>query len=197
MSESAATGMEPFRHPVRHLVVVSLLVIAAFGLCEVLHWLDPTQGPGATRPEVHRLFLPHGVIVLLGWFYGWAMVPLVLPALLVCAAFVVGPEYMTPTVALLAVMRVVTVVLAFDLLRMVCCDARRDVGRRGLKGLFAVGLMASLVFNLLRIRFGPCCEVMTLAERMQAYAVAVGADLLGLLIVMILAMLVFRVARRV
>ena len=185
------------RHPLWHLLVVSALVWLSFLLCEGLHWLDPSHWQPKVRPEVHMIFLPHGMIVLLAWFYGWMVVPLVLPALLVAVAFIAGPDYMTPNVALLTVSRILTVMLAFEVLRHVCCDARQDTGRRGLRALFAAGLVSSLGFNLLRVSYGHCCEVMTLAEKAMAYAVAVGADLVGLVIVMTGAMLLFRALRHI
>lgn len=184
------------QNPVAHLLLVSVLIAMAFLLCEALHLLDPDPTPANGRPEVHPIFVPHGMFVLLAWVYGWFMVPLVLPALLVSAAFVVGPEYMTPTVALLAVARLVTVMAAFELLRMLGRDARGDHGPAGLVALFAGGMLSSLVFNGLRVGYGPCCEVMTLTERVAAYGTAVGADLLGLILVMVLAMLLFRALRR-
>jgi hypothetical protein len=184
------------QNPVAHLLLVSGLIALAFLLCEGLHLLDHDSGQAHGRPEVHWIFLPHGMFVLLAWVYGWLMVPLVLPALLVSAAFVVGPEYMTPTVALLATARLVSVMAAFEVLRMLGRDARGDHGRAGLVALFAGGMLSSLVFNGLRVTYGHCCEVMTLPERVAAYGTAVGADLLGLVLVMLSAMLLFRALRR-
>lgn len=189
-------GANPFRHPVRHLLLVSALVALSFLLCQALHWLDPSHWQAKTRPDVHMVFLPHGMVVLLAWVYGWALVPLVLPSFLVGVAYVVGPDYMTPTSALLTVSRILAVMLAFEVLRHICCDARRDMGRKGLVGLFAVGLVSSLGFNLLRVAYGHCCEVMTTAERAVAYAMAVGADLVGMAVVMVGAMLFFRFLRQ-
>lgn len=184
------------QNPVAHLLLVSGLIAVAFLLCEGLHLLEHDAGLSHGRPEVHWIFLPHGMFVLLAWVYGWFMVPLVLPALLVAAAFVVGPEYMTPTVALLATARLVSVMAAFELLRMLGRDARDDHGRAGLVALFAGGLLSSLVFNALRVSYGHCCEVMNQSERVVAYFTAVGADLMGLVLVMVSAMLLFRALRR-
>jgi hypothetical protein len=182
--------------PVAHLLLVSGLIALAFLACEGLHLLDHGATAAGDRPAVHGVFVPHGMFVLLAWVYGWFMVPLVLPALLVSAAFVVGPDYMTPTVALLALARLVSVMAAFELLRVLGRDARGDHGRAGLAALFAGGLLSSLVFNGLRVSYGPCCEVMDGAERMLAYATAVRADLAGLVIVMLSAMFLFRALRR-
>ena len=184
------------RGPLWHLAVVSLLVGLSFALCELFHLTDPHHWNAKVRPEVHLVFLPHGMLVLLAWIYGWSMVPLVLPSFLIAVAFIVGPDFMTPTAALLTVSRILAVMLAFEVLRRVCCDARRD-GRSALFGLFAAGLGSSLLFNLLRVRIGHCCEVMTGAEKAMAYAVAVGADLVGLVAVMLGAMLLFRLMRQV
>lgn len=184
------------QNPVAHLLLVSGLIAVAFLLCEVLQLLEHDTGRTDGRPGVHWIFLPHGMFVLLAWVYGWFMVPLVLPALLVAAAFVVGPEYMTPTVALLATARLVSVMAAFELLRMLGRDARDDHGRAGLVALFAGGLLSSLVFNALRVSYGHCCEVMNQSERVVAYFTAVGADLMGLVLVMVSAMLLFRALRR-
>lgn len=185
------------RNPLFHLAIVSLLVGLSFVLCEVVHVVTGEDLREAVRPEVHMIFMPHGMLVLLAWVYGWMMVPLVLPSFLIAVAFIVGPDFMTPTAATLTVARIVIVMLAFEVLRHVCCDVRQDQGRKVLMGLFAAGLGSSLVFNVLRVSFGHCCEVMTVADRFIAYAVAVGADLLGLVIVMVVAMLFFRFLRHI
>lgn len=184
------------RHPLWHLLVVSALVWLSFLICEGLHWIDGSHWQPKSRPEVHLVFVPHGMIVLLAWIYGWMVVPLVLPSLLLAVAFIVGPEFMTPTSALLTVSRILTVVLAFEVLRHLCCDVRAGTGRKTLMALFTAGLVSSLAFNLLRVTFGHCCEVMSLAEKARAYAIAVGADLVGLVIVMVGAMLLFRMMRQ-
>lgn len=182
--------------PLLHFAIASALVTIAFAICELLHWVGEGQDFIRLRPEVHPVFLPHGAIVLLAWVYGWAMVPLALPAFLICAAFVVGPDYMTPVVATLSVSRLVMVMLAFELLRSMSLDPRGDIGRRGLMGIFAAGTIASMVHNVLRISFGHCCEVMTLPEKLMSYAVAVGADVVGLVLVLLAAMMLFRALRQ-
>jgi hypothetical protein len=181
--------------PLVHLALVSGLIVMIFLVCEMLHLLDPMHEPGHVDPHVHLIFLPHGMFVLLAWIYGWAMVPLVLPALLVSAAFTIGPEHMTPVVAGLAVARLVLVMGALEVLRALGRDARGDTGRAGLVALFAAGLLSSLAFNLLRVMHSPCCTMMTGAERVVAYALAVGADLVGIVLVMMAAMFVFRALR--
>lgn len=188
--------LDPFRHPFRHLFIVSALVFLSFAVCELTHWLDPAHWAIKTRPDVHMIFLPHGMLVLLAWFYGWAVVPLVLPSFLIAVALLIGPEFMTPTSALLTVSRILAVMLTFELLRQICCDVRDDKGRRGLIELFVAGLLSSMAFNVLRVSYGHCCEVMSLSEKAIAYAVAVGADLVGMMIVMVGAMLVFRFLRQ-
>lgn len=182
-------------NPVTHLLLVSGLIGLAFLACHGLHLLEMDGVHAHDRPEVHMIFLPHGMYVLLAWVYGWMMVPLVLPALLVSAALMVGPDHMSPIVALLAVVRLVTVMAAFELLRLLGRDARGDHGQAGLVALFAGGLLSSAAFNVPRMFYGPCCEVMTGAERAVAYATAVGADLAGLMLVMVGAMFLFRALR--
>lgn len=186
---------EEAHNPVAHLLLVSGLIALAFLACHGLHLLEVDGAHIHDRPEVHLIFLPHGMFVLLAWIYGWTMVPLVLPALLVSAALMVGPQYMSPTVALLATARLVSVMAAFELLRMIGRDARGDHGRAGLAALFAGGVLSSAVFNVPRVFFSPCCEVMSGAERAVAYATAVGADLAGLVLVMLGAMFLFRALR--
>ena len=186
---------EEAHNPVAHLMMVSALVALAFLACHGLHLLDADAGHGHGRPVVHLIFLPQGMFVLLAWIYGWTMVPLVLPALLVSAAFMVGPEHMSSTVALLAVARLVSVMAAFELLRLLGRDARGDHGRAGLVALFAGGMLSSAMFNVPRVLYGPCCEVMTAAEKAATYATAVGADLAGLVLVMLGAMFLFRALR--
>lgn len=181
--------------PLLHFAIASVLVVLAFAVCEVIHWIGSGQAYLRLRPEVHPVYLPHGAIVLLAWVYGWAVVPLALPAFLVCAAFVVGPDYMTPVVAMLSVSRLVMVMLAFELLRSLSLDPRGDVGRRGLIGIFAAGTIASILHNVLRISFGHCCSVMPLPEKLISYAVAVGADVVGLVLVLLAAMMLFRALR--
>lgn len=182
-------------NPVMHLALVSALVLLAFLACEGLHILEPAHDDLHLRPEVHMVFLPHGMFVLLAWVYGWAMVPLVLPSLLVAAAFIVGPEFMTPTVALLAVARLVLVMATMEGLRALGRDARGDHGRRGLLALVTAGVISSLGFNALRVVYGACCEVMSTSDRVLAYVTAVGADVVGMMVVMFTAMLLFRLMR--
>ena len=182
-------------HPMGHLLLVSGLIALAFLGCEALNMALPFYQDGTGRPMVHVVFLPHGMFVLLAWVYGWAMVPLVLPAVLVAAALIVGPEYMTPVVAALSAARLVVVMAAFELLRVLGRDARGDHGRAGLVALFAGGVLSSAAFNVLRVSYGHCCDAMTSAAKAMAYAKAVGADLAGLVIVMMAAMLLFRALR--
>lgn len=186
---------EDAENPLFHLLLVSGLILLSFGVCHALQMLAPVDPHEIGRPPVHWVFLPQGMFVLLAWVYGWAMVPLVLPALLVSAAFIVGPEFMTMTVALLSVARLVTVMAAFEVLRMLGRDARGDHGRAGLTALFAGGLLSSAAFNVPRVLYGPCCEAMSVSERAVAYATAVGADLVGLMLVMLGAMFLFRLLR--
>lgn len=181
--------------PLFHFLIASGLLLASFAMCEFFHLFDPTHRHPHPRPEVHLLFVPHGMIVLLAWIYGWIMVPLLLPAMLLSSAYIVGPEHMTPTVALLTLSRLVLVMIAMEAMKLVCCDARRDGGRAGVMALFAAGTLATLTFNVLRMAYSPCCEAMTLAERVMTYAMAVAADLAGLLVVMLGAMFLFRALR--
>jgi len=186
---------EDVHHPLAHLLLVSGLIALAFVICHGFQQLVPAVPHEHGRPVVHWVFVPHGMMVLLAWIYGWAMVPLVLPALLVAAAIIVGPEFMSPMVALLATARLVAVMAAFELLRMLGRDARGDPGRAGLVALFAGGTLASAVFNVPRVLYAPCCEAMSAGERAVAYATAVGADLAGLVLVMLGAMFLFRLLR--
>lgn len=183
------------KNPLFHFLLASGLLVLSFAVCEVLHLLDPMHLDVHGRPEVHLVFVPYGMMVLLAWIYGWMVVPLVLPVMLVAAAYLVGPDHMTPTVAALTVARVVFVMLALELVRMVFFDPRQGTGRAALVALFWAGVISAVGFAAVRVAFSPCCDVMSPRERVVAFAASVGADMAGLVIVMAGAMFLFRALR--
>ena len=176
-----------------HFGVASGAMLLAFLSCEGIHevthlWLHHVM------PHMHAVFLPFGVLILLGWVYGWLMVPLALPAALLSAYWAVGSGGMTGAIVAITAAKVLSVPLAFSMFRVMGQDVRGEGGAANWRCVVMVGLFASVLGNLPRAVLGPL-GADTVAEAARAMLTATSADMAGLIFVMLVAMLFFRLAR--
>ena len=66
--------------PIMHFLIGSALVLASYGLSDLVRTYLHPQVWFDVFGTFTIIYLPHGVMLLLAWFYGWMAVPLVLPA---------------------------------------------------------------------------------------------------------------------
>ena len=186
--------LQSLQSGVRHSVLASLAMLIAFLACEGLHeithlWVDHAEA------HMHAVFVPFGVLVLLGWIYGWLSVLLVLPAALLTVYWIVGAPGMTATIVSIAVMKVLSVPLAFSIFAAFGRDVRGDGRAANWRCVVMVGLCASVLGNVPRVVAGPLGGE-TATEMARAMLTATAADMAGLILVMMVVMLAFRMARQ-
>lgn len=178
-----------------HFSMVSALILLAFALGEGVQGLREVVLP-QVGSQLHAVFLPFGVMVLLTWVYGWMAVPLMLPAAVLAVGTILGISSLSLTVLGVLAAKVVAVPLSFDLFRRGGLDARGEGRAANWRVLMAVGLVAALIGNVPRVMAGPCCGGFSLGERMAAYVTVTAADIAGLMLVLLGAMALFRVLRQ-
>lgn len=176
-----------------HFITASAALLLAFMSCEGLHlvthlWVDDLV------PHLHSVFLPFGALVLLGWVYGWLAVPLTLPATMLICYWIVGGEGMTLDIMTIGAIKVVSVPVAFSLFAASGQDVRGESGGANWRGLVAVGLVASAIGNVPRVFLSPM-NFEGAVELSRAFVTMTAADTAGLLAVLLVAMLMFRLAR--
>ena len=172
-----------------HFGVISAALLAAVGLCEAINVVARIERP-------HAVFLPHGVVLVIAWMYGWMAVPLLFPAALLSAYLLMGTDILVPaTLAVLAV-RLVALPLTFDLFRRAGCDARGAGTQANWKMVVAAGLVGSLIGNAPRVVIGPCCGDLEGWDRASAFVDLVAADIAGTVLVLLAVMLFFRALRQ-
>lgn len=177
-----------------HFMVASCAMVLAFVTCHGLHeinqiWLQQIA------PRMHSVFLPFGVMILLGWVYGWLALPLILPAALLSVFWIVGGEAMTGIIVFITVVKVLSVPVTFALFRWGGMDVRGEGGMANWRGVVMVGLVASVLGNVPRATVGPFGGG-SVVEMTAAMLTATAADVAGLIAVMLIVMLCFRLARR-
>ena len=177
-----------------HFLVASAALWLAFLGCEGLHrisylWLD------GMATHLHAVFLPFGALVLLGWVYGWLAVPLTLPAAMLISYWVVGGEGLSAAVIAITTIKVLSVPVAFSLFSASGLNVRGEGGGANWRGLVVVGLVASVIGNLPRVFLSPR-NFQGVEELSRAFLTMTAADTAGLVGVMLLSMLVFRIARQ-
>ena len=176
-----------------HFGMASGAMLVAFAICEGLHDLMRMEGITVRGP--HAVFLPHGVVVVFAWIYGWAAMPLLYPAALLSAYLIVGSATFTPLIAAILAAKLLAVPLSFDLFRLAGFDARGVGAAANWKMLMMVGLLAAILGNVPRVAVGPCCGGMGLGDRLFIYADTLAGDVAGLLFVLVAMMLFFRALR--
>lgn len=177
----------------KHFAVASGAILFAFAICEGLHALS--HADLHVHPHPHAVFLPHGVLIVLTWVYGWAAMPMVFPAAILSAWLLAGATVFDPTNLLILSFKLAATGLAFDLFRLAGMDARGVGPAANWKVLVAVGLVGSLLGNVPRAISGPCCVALDGAGRLAAYVDMVAGDIAGLILVLLTVMLVFRALR--
>jgi len=186
---------ETMRFTAAHFAMASALILLAFALCEGMQGLREVILPDPSS-RIHPIFLPFGAIVLLTWIYGWAAMPLVLPAWVLAVGVIAGSAGLTWTLLGVLAVKIAAVPVSFDLFRRAGLDARGEGRAANWRVLMMVGLLAALIGNVPRVAMGRCCEGFSLTERMSAYVTMAAADVAGLLLVLLGAMAVFRALRQ-
>lgn len=178
-----------------HFFVGSVLVLAAYGLSDLIRSVVHPQAVFNVFGTFTIVYLPHGVLVLLAWVYGWVAVPIVLPASVLAIWLMRGAAAFEPTLLLLTVIKVAAAPLAFALFRLGGIDARGAGQGLNWRVLFLIGLVQSLFSNQARFWLG-CCGDLTANQLLLAYAGGVIGDMIGLAVVMAGAMFFFRALRQ-
>lgn len=176
-----------------NFAAVSGAMLMAVFLCDGLHHLAYLDRHFAPHP--HAVLLPHGVVVIAAWMYGWRAVALVFPAVILSGLMLAGALVLQPLVFALLLVKLIAVPLAFDLFRLAGLDARGVGCAANWKVLVAVGLLGSVLGNLPRVMFGPCCGGLEGWERAAAFVDLVAADMAGMVLVLVAVMLFFRALR--
>lgn len=180
--------------PVLHFVIGSALVIGAYGLSDLVRDIPHPRALFEIFGAFTLIYLPHGVMVLLAWFYGWLAVPIVMPATFVSVWLLRGSSVFEPTLILLTLLKIIAAPLAFSLFRLGGLDARGAGQALNWRVLFLIGLVQSLFSNQARFWLG-CCGELSFSQTVLAFAGSVIGDMTGLLVVMLGAMLFFRALR--
>lgn len=176
-----------------HFGVTSAAMLVAFAVCEGVN--DLMRMGQAMLPAPHALFLPYGVLVICTWMYGWAALPMLFPAALLSVFLMAGGIAFEPLIVALLLAKMIAVPMSFDMLRLAGRDARGAETAANWKMLVVVGLIGSVLGNVPRVAFGPCCGGMDLAGLLHTYADVVASDMAGLLGVLVVVMLFFRALR--
>ncbi len=182
--------------PIMHFLIGSALVLASYGLSDLVKDSIHPQFLFDLFGTFTIIYLPHGVMVLLAWVYGWMAVPIVLPATVLSVWLLRGPEALEPAILVLITLKVIAAPLVFDLFRLGGIDARGVGQRLNWRVLFLIGLVQSTFSNQARFWLG-CCGDLTSDQLLRAFAGSMIGDMLGLLVVMMAAMFFFRALRRV
>lgn len=186
---------ETMRFTAAHFAMASALILLAFALSEGMQGLREVILPHPVS-RIRVIFLPFGAIVLLTWIYGWAAMPLALPASLLAMMAMQGSAGLTWALLGILAVKLTAVPVSFDLFRRAGLDARGEGRAANWRVLMMVGLLAALIGNVPRVAMGRCCEGFSLTERMSAYVTMAAADVAGLLLVLLGAMAVFRALRQ-
>lgn len=184
-----------FVGPILHFLIGSALIIAAFGLSDLIRNVIHPQALFDVFGAFTLIYLPHGVMVLLAWFYGWMVVPIVLPASIFSVWMLRGAEALEPSLLLLTLLKVAAAPLAFDLFRFGGIDARSSGQALNWRVLFLIGLVQSVISNQARFFLG-CCGTLSSEQMLLAFSGSMIGDMLGLLVVMMGAMFFFRALRK-
>lgn len=177
-----------------HFAVVSAIVLGAYGLTDLIEVFLHPQMLFDIFGSFHLVYLPHGALILLAWFYGWVAIPLVLPATFLVVAATFGTDGLTAERLLLVTLKAVVVPMTFELFRITGIDARGAGMALNWRVLFLIGLVAATFNNLLRYWMG-CCGALTAQELLLGFTGAIIGDMVGLAVVMVAAVLFFRALR--
>lgn len=189
MDKRALSGMA------LHFAIGSALVLASFGLSDLVKTYLHPQAVFDVFGAFTIIYLPHGVAVLLAWFYGWMAVPILLPASLLAVYLLRGAAAFDPMLLMLVLFKAIAAPLVFDLFRLGGIDARSPSQGLNWRVLFLIGLVQSMFSNQARFWMG-CCGELSANELLLAFAGSVIGDMAGLLVVMTAAMLFFRALRQ-
>lgn len=178
-----------------HFAIGSALVLGSYGLSDLVKTYLHPQALFDVFGAFTIIYLPHGVMLLLAWFYGWMALPIILPASLLAVYLLRGAEAFEPMILSIVVLKAVAAPLAFDLFRLSGIDARAPEQGLNWRVLFLIGLVQSMFSNQARFWMG-CCGDLSADQLLLAFAGSVIGDMTGLLVIMLGAMLFFRALRQ-
>ena len=170
-------------------------MLGSYGLKDLIDGLIQPQVLIHYFGAISFVYLPHGVLVLLAWFYGWLSVPIVLPATLLPVWLLRGADAFAPMLLLLVTFKTVAAPLTFELFRVLGIDSRGPGQALNWRVLILIGLVQSLISNQARFWLG-CCGELTAEQLLTAFTGSVLGDMIGLLAVMLGAMFFFRALRQ-
>lgn len=185
------------RVQVTHFAVASAFFLLVNAICALLHWAILVRWFGGTVQGLDIVFLPFGALVVLAWFYGWVMVPLILPAALLSQAVAHGAMAFDSTMMQALLLKLVAFPLVFGLFRMGGIDARAGQETVNWRVFVLVGLLTSVVLATLRHWFSEWSAVLAGPELLRSMLATVTEDMIGLMLVMFGLMMVFRQLRQV
>lgn len=183
----------------REIGAVSVCMAVMFGATFVvvqLNDLGKQIFPNLFMQLGSMIFLPHGVALLSTWVLGWrAFLPL-FAATVFALTLGRGMEAVTVTILLLLAVKAATMPAVFDLFRLCKIDARGDGAHMfNWRLLMLIGLFSSMMNNLWRYLLN-CCGDLDAAKVLPAYALSIFGDMMGVLVVMLGMMMVFRYLRQ-
>lgn len=138
------------------------------------------------------VFLPFGALMLLTWFYGWIVVPLILPVALLSQAVVYGAGAFDAAMIEVLLLKLVCFPLAFAAFRLGGIDARMGQMSMNWRVLVMVGLLASVALALVRHLYAEWGVGLSGPEMLRSMLATVIEDMVGLLLVLFALMMVFR-----
>lgn len=142
------------------------------------------------------VFLPFGALMLLTWFYGWMVVPLVLPAALLSQVAVYGAEAFDALMVEALLLKLVCCPFAFAAFRLGGIDARQGQMSMNWRVLLLVGLLASVTIASVRHVYAEWSRGLSGPDMLRSMLGTVIEDMIGLMLVLFGLMLVFRLLRR-
>lgn len=171
------------------------MILAAFGLSDLIKAAIHSQAFFDIFGTFTIIYLPHGVMLLLAWVYGWMAVPIILPASLLAVWLLRGEDAFGSMLLTLTLLKSVAAPLAFELFRLGGIDARGAGQGLNWRVLFLVGLVQSVFSNQARFWLG-CCGELSADQLLLAFSGSLIGDMMGLVFIMIGAMFFFRAMRQ-
>ena len=169
-------------------LVINAISAALYSAIYLLWLQDAPRG-------LEIVFLPFGALMLLTWFYGWIVVPLVLPAALLSQVVVYGAAAFDAGMIEAVLLNLVCFPLAFAAFRLGGVDARAGRMAMNWRVLLLVGLGASITMAMAQQTYAEWSLGLSGQDLWRSMLAAVIMDMIGLLLVMYGLMLVFRLQR--
>jgi hypothetical protein len=170
-------------------LVVNAICAALYSAVYLLWMQDAPHG-------MDIVFLPFGALILLTWFYGWIVVPLVLPAALLSQVAVYGAEALDALMVETLLLKLVCFPFAFAAFRLGGIDARMGQMSMNWRVLLLVGLLASVTIAIVRHVYAEWSPGLSGPDMLRSMLGTVIEDMIGLMLVLFGLMMLFRLLRR-